>query len=67
MLHWASSGGHAEIVKYLLKQGAEIDARDEVLLVSTLHNGSQVAGTLTKSYPPIWLLLHIMICHYNDF
>ena len=29
-LHWAASGGHVDVVKYLLEQGAEVDVRDEV-------------------------------------
>ena len=31
-LHWAASGGHAEIVKFLLKNEADVDARDEVCI-----------------------------------
>ena len=29
-LHWAASAGHVDVVKYLLQQGAQVDARDEV-------------------------------------
>lgn len=29
-LHWAASGGHEDIVEFLLKQGVPVDARDEV-------------------------------------
>ena len=32
-LHWAASAGHVEVVKYLLEQGTEVDARDEVRTV----------------------------------
>jgi 26S proteasome non-ATPase regulatory subunit 10 len=32
-LHWAASAGHVEVVKYLLEQGTEVDARDEVRIV----------------------------------
>ncbi len=31
-LHWAASGGHTDIVEYLLRRDVPADARDEVLV-----------------------------------
>ena len=29
LLHWACSGGHKELVQWLLESGSEVDARDD--------------------------------------
>ena len=29
-IHWASSGGHSDVVEYLLSRGVPINSRDEV-------------------------------------
>ena len=29
LLHWACSGGHKELVQWLLEAGSEVDARDD--------------------------------------
>ncbi|XP_076072927.1 uncharacterized protein LOC143044720 isoform X1 [Mytilus galloprovincialis] len=56
-LHWAISGGHTEIVEFLIKQGVPVDARDETgwtplmiaasagryqIILMLIRNGAQV-------------------------
>ena len=44
-LHWAASGGHVEIIEFLLKQGVPVDARDEVTISASFYYYNIHIGT----------------------
>ena len=61
-LHWAASAGHVEVVKYLLEQGTQVDARDEVRThmyivgySSALHTNLPYLDLKVRRYPNLFL------------
>ena len=70
-LHWAASGGHTDIVKFLLDLGVPVDNKDDVSFLyffcSSLHDASFNIFLLNAALqwrPPVKTSL-IFIFHYS--